>query len=80
MGFLSKINPFHKEWREPTQEEYNQFMQGFRYGCPLEGEVQPEQTHAGTKQYRRGLKAGKKAYIPGIPFEDPEAVYDGEDK
>lgn len=80
MGLLSKLNPFHREWHEPTPLEYEQFMQGFRKGCPLEGEPHVEQTYAGTKQYQRGLRAGRKAYIPGIPYDDRTPEERGEEE
>lgn len=79
MGLLSNLNPFKREWQEPTQKEREAFSQGYRTGFPLEGEPHVEQTYAGTKQYKRGLKWGRRDYTPGIAWEDPEATYDGED-
>jgi hypothetical protein len=55
-----------------TQEEYQQYQDGFAMGYPLRG--QPEYPNHGTPAYKRGVRLGKKAFqsvgSPVIEYEE----------
>lgn len=57
-----------------TEQELEQFLDGFRTGLPLVG--QPEYPVHHTKPYKRGLRIGRREYrragYPQIPYEDSE--------
>jgi hypothetical protein len=71
MGLLQRIAEMADHFKSDQQrtQEYEQFMDGYRQGFPLVGEQLPPAPEKPSREYRRGLAAGKQDYIPGIPCE-----------
>ncbi len=55
-----------------SQQEYEEYMDGFRTGYPLVG--QPDYPVHDTEPYKRGVKLGQQAFQqagqPQIPYEE----------
>jgi hypothetical protein len=65
-----------KQYREVSQEEYDNYMTGYRLGHPLVGELPITVEHPDNADFQRGLAAGmrdfKRAGRPQIHYHDPE--------
>ena len=53
---------FFDKDRDPSeQEKYEDFMNGFRRGCPVEGDPEPVIPDEPSEEYQRGLECGQSA-------------------
>ena len=71
MGLIQRIAEIAESFKSEQQlaQEYEDFMAGYRQGFPLVGEQLPPEPQKPSREYRRGLAAGQKDYLPGIPCE-----------
>jgi hypothetical protein len=73
MSIFSKIVEALTPAPEYTPQEQVEFLDGFRRGCPLEG--QPDYPVHDSPAYQRGLRYGERAHDragrPQIPYEPP---------
>ena len=50
---------YNQAAEDTTQEDYEQFMLGFRLGCPVEEDVETTILGKSTPAFQRGLAAGR---------------------